>query len=105
MQKTIMAFRLPIPNEILAHFCVRHHVRRLSFFGSVLKGADRPDSDVDLLVQFETEHIPGLIAMAGMENELTALLGRKVDLRTAENLSQYFRDEVVQTAEPQYASA
>jgi predicted nucleotidyltransferase len=90
--------------EALAAFCKRHHVRRLSLFGSVLKGAARPDSDVDLLVEFEPGHTPGLFALAGIEEELSALLGgRRVDLHTAGDLSRHFRDEVVREAAVQYA--
>jgi len=89
----------------LDSLCRRHRIRRLSVFGSTLKGAARPDSDVDLLIEFEPEGKPGLLAMAEIELELSSLLaGRKVDLRTAEDLSHYFRDEIVQTAEVQYAA-
>ena len=96
--------RLLFPDaESLAALCRRYHVRRLSLFGSTLKGANRPDSDVDLLVEFEPGATPGLLTMARIENELSSLLGgRKVDLRTAGDLSRYFRDEVVRMAEPQY---
>ena len=94
---------LPIPEDVLAQFCERHHIRRLSLFGSMLKGTQGPDSDVDLLVEFEPDCAPGLISLAGMEEELSALVGRKVDLRTAQDLSRYFRDEVVRTAEVQFA--
>jgi predicted nucleotidyltransferase len=89
----------------LAALCRRHRIRRLSLFGSVLKGGARPDSDVDLLVEFEPGREPGLLALAGIESELSALLGgRSVDLRTAQDLSRHFRDEVVRTAEVQYAA-
>jgi predicted nucleotidyltransferase len=85
--------------------CRRHHIRQLSLFGSTLKGTDRPDSDVDLLVEFEPGSTPGLIRLAGIAMELSELLGgRQVDLRTASDLSRYFRDEVVRTAEVQYAA-
>lgn len=95
---------LNLDEETLARFCEAHHIRRLSLFGSQLKGTARPDSDVDLLVEFDPENIPGLIALAGMELELSDMLGgKKVDLRTAGDLSRYFRDEVVRTAEMQYA--
>jgi predicted nucleotidyltransferase len=94
---------LTINEAALARFCEAHHIRRLSLFGSQLKGAARPDSDIDLLVEFDPEHIPGLIGVAGMELELAEMLGgRKVDLRTTGDLSRYFRDEVVRTAEVQY---
>ena len=87
----------------LAPICRRHRIRKLSLFGSRLKGTARPDSDVDLLVEFEPNAVPGLLGIAAMELELSALLGgRKVDLRTAQDLSRYFRDEVVRTAEVQY---
>lgn len=89
--------------DALAALCRRYRIRRLSVFGSTLKGAARPDSDVDLLVEFEPDARPSLLTMAEIELELSPLLGgRKVDLRTASDLSRYFRDEVVRTAEPQY---
>ena len=87
----------------LAQFCERHHIRRLALFGSQLKGTARPDSDVDLLVEFDPAHVPGLLGIAGMEIELSEMLGKKVDLRTARDLSRHFRDEVVRTAQVQYA--
>ena len=87
----------------LESVCRRHRIRRLALFGSTLKGTSRPDSDVDLLVEFEPEARPSLLTMAQAEIELSLLVGgRKVDLRTAQDLSRYFRDEVVQTAEVQY---
>ena len=96
--------RLPLDETTLARFCERHYIRRLALFGSQLKGTARPDSDIDLLVEFEPGRVPGLLALASMELELSELLGgRRVDLRTAEDLSRYFRDEVVRTAEVQYA--
>ena len=96
--------RLHLDETTLARFCERHHIRHLSLFGSQLKGTARPDSDIDLLVEFEPGRVPGLLALASMELELSELLGgRRVDLRTAEDLSRYFRDEVVRTAEVQYA--
>ena len=77
----------------------------MSLFGSVLKGADRPDSDIDLLVEFEPNNVPGLLGMAAIEAELSDLLGgRRVDLRTPQELSRYFRDEVVRAAEVQFAA-
>jgi len=97
--------RLPIADEDLRRFCERHRIRRLSLFGSTLKGTAREDSDIDLLVEFQPGHKPGLIGLAGMEQELSALLGgRPVDLRTAEDLSRYFRQDVLREAELQYAS-
>jgi predicted nucleotidyltransferase len=97
--------RLPLDQEALAQLCRRHGICRLSLFGSVLKGTDRPDSDVDLLVEFEPRSVPGLLGLAAIEVELSELLsGRRVDLRTAQELSRYFRDEVERTAEVQFAA-
>lgn len=99
-----MNHKLGIKPADLARFCEQRSIRRLSLFGSRLKGTDRPDSDVDLLVEFEPAHVPGLLGIAAMEIELSQLMGgRKVDLRTAGDLSRYFREEVMQTAEVQYA--
>jgi predicted nucleotidyltransferase len=104
MKEVRMYPRLPLDATTLARFCERHHMRRLALFGSQLKGTARPDSDIDLLVEFEPGRVPGLLALASMEQELSELLGgRRVDLRTAEDLSRYFRDEVLRTAEVQYA--
>jgi predicted nucleotidyltransferase len=87
----------------LAALCRRYRIRRLSLFGSALKGTSRADSDVDLLVEFEPDAKPSLLTMLSIEIELSPLLrGRKVDVRTAQDLSRYFRDETVQTAEVQY---
>jgi hypothetical protein len=97
--------RLPVNDEDLARFCQRHHIRRLALFGSVLKGTARPDSDIDLLVEFEPTAKPTLLDLAAMEEELSLLLGgRRVDLRTAAELSRYFRDGVVRDAEVQYVA-
>ena len=97
--------RIVTDQAALATLCRRYHIRRLSLFGSTFKGANRPDSDVDLLVEFEPGATPGLLTMAHIEIELSPLVGgRKVDLRTAADLSRYFRDEVVRTAEVQYAA-
>ena len=98
-----MSVRIPIPREKIAEFCHRHHIRRLSLFGSVLRDDFGPDSDVDVLVEFETGHVPGL-AFFGMEAELSQILGRKVDLSTLQFLSRYFRDEVLNEAQEQYVA-
>jgi predicted nucleotidyltransferase len=97
-----MSPNVRIDREQIAEFCRKHHVRRLSFFGSVLTDRFAPDSDVDVLVEFEPEHTPGLLTLALMEIELSELLGRRADIRTAEDLSRYFRDEVVSAAQMQY---
>ena len=89
----------------IADFCRRHHIRRLSLFGSVLRDDFGPESDIDVLVEFEPGQIPGFFAVHDMEEELSAMAGgRKVDLRTAEDLSRYFRDDVIAHAEVQYAA-
>ena len=95
---------IEIPSEQLAAFCRRNGIRRLSLFGSVLRGDFGPDSDVDFLVEFEPGKVPSLLGMAGLEIELSEMLRRRVDLRTPEDLSRYFRDEVLESAVPQYAS-
>ncbi len=98
------AHTLVFPDKAaLTALCRRYRIRRLSLFGSTLKGTNRPDSDVDLLVEFEPDVTPGLLTMAQVEIELSDLSGgRKVDLRTAGDLSRYFRDEVVRMAEAQF---
>ena len=97
--------RIDVSEAELAPICRRHRIRKLSLFGSRLKGTARPDSDVDLLVEFEPDATTTLFDMARIEIELSALMdGRRVDLRTAGDLSRHFRDEVVRTAEPQYVA-
>jgi uncharacterized protein len=91
------------PKNKLPDFCRRHHIKKLSLFGSYLHGENRPDSDMDFLVEFDPDHIPGLIRLAGMEIELSELIGRKADLRTSQDLSPHFRQEVLAIAEVQYA--
>jgi len=96
--------RPEIPRDALQDFCRRNHITRLAVFGSYLRADFGPESDVDILVEFDTEHIPTLLDMARMERELSGILhGRKVDVRTPQDLSRYFRDEVVAEAEVQYA--
>jgi uncharacterized protein len=95
---------LLLPRERLASFCREHGIKWLALFGSALGDAFGPESDVDLLVEFEPDRIPTLFDIAGMEAELSGLLGgRKVDLRTPEDLSRYFRARVIEQAEVQYA--
>ncbi len=95
--------RISVDRKRLAAFCRQNHIRRLAFFGSVLREDFGPDSDVDVLVEFDPDHVPGLLGIARMERELSALLGgRKVDLRTAEDLSRYFRQDVLRRAQVVY---
>ena len=95
-----LAFELP--REQMEAFCVRHNIRKLSLFGSVLTPRFRPSSDIDVLVEFEPRKGPGYFELAGREIELSDLLGRKVDLRTPEEISRYFRDRVLASAVVQY---
>lgn len=94
---------LKMPSNEIAEVCRRHGVSRLSLFGSALGDDFAPDSDVDMLVEFEEGVRIGFFGLARIELELTDLLGRKVDLRTPAELSSYFREEVVESAEVQYA--
>ncbi len=99
-----MSPRIAIDREEIAEFCRAHHIRKLSLFGSVLRDDFGPDSDVDVLVEFEPGHSVGLIRLARIERELSAILGRKADLRTPADLSRYFREEVIGSAEVQHAA-
>lgn len=93
---------IELPKGKIAEFCKRNHIRKLLLFGSVLHGDFRQDSDIDLLVEFDPAHIPGFFKLAHMERELSEIIGRKVDLRTPQELSKYFRAEVISEAEVQY---
>jgi predicted nucleotidyltransferase len=90
-----------IPKDKVADFCRCHHIRLLAVFGSALRDDFAPDSDIDILVEFEPGHVPGFEFFA-IQDKLSALLGRKVDLNTEGFLSRYFRDRVKQRAEVQY---
>jgi len=92
-----------IPKDRIAEFCRRNHIKKLALFGSILREDFQPESDVDMLVEFKPDQTPSLLGMAALELELTAILERKVDLRTPWELSRYFREEVVRSAEVQYA--
>jgi predicted nucleotidyltransferase len=95
---------IEISNDEVAEFCRRNHISKLSLFGSVLREDFTPESDVDVLVEFESNHKPGLFGLSRMALEISEILdGREVDLRTPEDLSQYFRREVVNSARVQYA--
>lgn len=102
--KTAARVRITLPVTELAEFCRRHHIRRLALFGSVLRDDFTPDSDVDALVEFEPGQTPGF-AFITIQDELSALLRRKVDLNTSASLSRYFRDEVLCSAEVVYDAA
>ena len=94
--------KIPVPQQEIEQFCRQNHIRKLAFFGSVLRDDFKPDSDVDVLVEFEPGQVPGF-AFFGMQDELSQLLGRPVDLHTPDFLSPYFRDEVLTNAQVQYA--
>ncbi len=101
-----MSQKIRIDKDRLADFCRRHHITQLSFFGSVLHDGFTPDSDIDVLVDFQDGHTPGFLRVAQIERGLSQLLdNRKVDVRTCQDLSRYFRNEVLTTAEVQYAQA
>lgn len=96
--------KITIPRQALTEFCHRNHIRRLALFGSVLREDFTPESDVDVLVEFEPGQVPGL-AFFTLERELSELLGRKADLNTVGFLSAYFVDEVLAEAEDLYVAA
>ena len=99
-----MNTKIKIQQSQITNFCRRHHIRWLAFFGSVLRDDFSPESDVDVLVEFEPGHTPGL-AFFAMQRELSQILGRKVDLNTAADLSPYFRQEVLEEVEVLYVTA
>lgn len=96
--------RIPLDYQRIAVFCCQHCIVKLAVFGSALREDFRPDSDVDILVWFAPEQHVTLFDMVGMEEDLSHIIGRCVDLRTPEDLSRYFRDKVVEEAEVQYAA-
>jgi predicted nucleotidyltransferase len=92
-----------VPKAELKAFCIRHHVRKLSLFGSVLRGDFGPDSDVDVLVEFERGHVPGFLRLHELEQELSRLFGgRRIDLVTPRFLNDRMRDRVLAEAQPAY---
>ena len=99
-----MDLPITIDQAAIADFCTRHHLTKLALFGSVLTDRFGPDSDVDILFEYDPAHVPSLFDVAAMERELTGILGRKADMRTPRDLSRRFRDEVVRTALVQYAA-
>lgn len=101
-----MPEKIHVDKARLGDFCRRNHIARLSFFGSVLRDDFTPASDIDVLVVFEEGRTPGFLEVARIERELSVILdNRKVDLRTFQDLSRYFRTEVLASAEVQYAQA
>lgn len=99
-----MEIPIRVDDREIERFCRRHNLTKLSFFGSVLTDRFGPDSDVDVLFEYDPAHIPTLFDVAEMEEELSSILGRKADMRTPEDISRLFRDEVVRTALVQYAA-
>jgi predicted nucleotidyltransferase len=97
--------RITVPKDEIAAFCRKHHIRKLSFFGSVLRPDFGPESDIDVLVEFEPGKGPGYFGLFDMEEELSGILGRrKVDMRTPKELSRYFRQDVLDSAVVEYAA-
>ncbi len=97
--------RITVSPEVVADFCRRHHIRKLSLFGSVLRDDFGPGSDVDVLVEFEPGSVPGFFGLHEMERELSVAFGRKVDLNTPASLSRFFRDRVLAQAIPLHDAA
>ncbi|MYD66363.1 MAG: nucleotidyltransferase family protein [Chloroflexi bacterium] len=98
-----MNAQVSVSRDALVAFCTEHGIRRLAVFGSALRDDFGPASDIDVLVEFEPDRVPGLLGVAGLELEMSKLFsGRKVDLRTPEDLSRYFREDVLESAEVQY---
>ncbi len=99
-------FNVRVSKRKIIEFCKRNHIRSLSLFGSVLRNDFSPSSDIDVLVEFEPDYVPGFFALIEMEEELSSIFsGRKVDLRTPNDLSKYFRDEVLAEAEAVYVES
>jgi uncharacterized protein len=99
-----MLTQIEIDQRQIAEFCVKHHITKLAFFGSVLREDFGPESDIDVLVEFHPDHIPTLFSLTRMERELSEILGRKADMRTPNDLSRIFREEIVRNAVVQYAA-
>ena len=99
-----MNLSIDIDKEQIAAFCQKHHLTKLALFGSVLTERFGPDSDVDVLFEYDPEYIPSLFVVTRMERELSEILGRKADMRTSQDLSRHFREDVVQNAVVQYVA-
>ena len=104
MASTLVGGRIQIDPVVLREFCRRRHISKLALYGSVLRADFRPDSDVDVLVEFEPGHTPGLITLGGIALELDELVGREVDLKTPGDFPIHLRRQVLETAEPLYAA-
>ena len=100
----MIAIEKLIGKETLEKFCIENNIKKLSLFGSALRDELKPDSDIDLLVEFYEKKIPGLLKLAALEIQLTQYLGRKVDLRTPAELSRYFRNDVISIARELYVA-
>jgi len=100
-----MSPKIEVPKEEIVAFCRRHHIRKLAFFGSVLRDDFTAESDVDVLVEFEPGARVGLITLAGMEIELSQVLGHRVEMHTVKGLNPLFRDSVLNQAQVQYEHA
>lgn len=100
----MMNLPIQINKEQIIEFCQRYHLTKLALFGSVLTERFGPNSDVDVLFEYDPDHIPTLFDVSAMERELSEIFGRKADMRTPRDLSQLFRDEVVRNALIQYAA-
>ncbi|MBD3404637.1 MAG: nucleotidyltransferase [Candidatus Lokiarchaeota archaeon] len=97
-----MSVQIDIPKEKISEFCKKHGINKLMLFGSVLRSDFSEESDVDILVEFDSESIPTYFELSAMQDELSSILGRKVDLRTPNELSHYFRERVMTEAVVQY---
>ena len=103
VSRSVVNERFDLSSDRVARFCTEHYIREMSLFGSITRDDFGPDSDIDVLVEFEADRSPGLITLAGIEHELSELLGgRKVDINTPLTLSRYFKDEVLRDAEVMY---
>lgn len=98
----MIAPKIPIPKEKIARFCQKNHISTMSLFGSVLTNQFNAKSDVDFLVEFQSEHIPTLFDIVTMEEELSDIIGRHADLKTPNGISRYFRDDVIAAAQRIY---
>ena len=105
VSKEIMLERFSLGPEQIEAFCRKHYIDHLALFRSILRDDFTPESDIDVLVEFNPDHIPGLMRMAGMEIGLSELIGdRRVDMKTPLSISRYFRDEVMEEAEALYVA-